>query len=409
MTHIQFKNHEGLTLTGDLEMPENNQPRAFALFAHCFSCTRKIRAAVHITRAMAAQGIAVLRFDFTGLGQSEGDFADSSFSANVDDLLAAADWIAKEHQPVQILVGHSLGGTAVLAAAPQIASCRAVACINAPAEPKHVLHHLHNDLDNIKQTGSAVVNLGGRPFRIRQDFVDDVRNQDISQRLHDLKRALLVLHAPLDQTVDVQNAQNIFAAALHPKSFVSLDKADHLLSNPSDSKYAGVLIAHWASRYLDPVESNNTEPVTTDEAVSDGVTVIGRTKDGFACRVQSGRHQWISDEPSSMGGLDTGPDPYAHLCAALASCTVMTLNMYAKHKKLAVEQVSVNVKHDRIHAKDCADCERTDGKIDRLHRQITILGKLTTEQRQRMLEIADRCPVHRTLENEIKVDSRLVE
>ncbi len=409
MARVQFKNQEGLTLTGDLEMPATGEPRAFALFAHCFSCTRKIRAAVHITRAMADQGIAVLRFDFTGLGQSEGDFADSSFSANVDDLLAAADWLAQNHQPIQVLVGHSLGGTAVLAAAPHIDSCRAVASINAPAEPRHVLHHMEGDLDTIQKSGSAVVNLGGRPFRIRQEFVDDVRNQDVANRLRNLKRALLVLHAPLDQTVDVSNAQNIFAAALHPKSFVSLDKADHLLSNPEDSQYAGILIAHWASRYLDPIEQTHKTADAADVLVADGVRVTGRTADGFACKVQSGSHQWIADEPPGVGGLDTGPDPYAHLCAALGTCTVMTLNMYARHKKLPVEQVITHVRHDRIHAKDCEDCQKTEGKIDLLHRQITITGDLTDQQRQRMLEIADRCPVHRTLENEIKVDTSLVQ
>ncbi len=408
MARIEFKNQEGLTLTGDLEMPASGKPRAFALFAHCFSCTRKIRAAVHITRAMADQGIAVLRFDFTGLGQSEGDFADSSFSANVDDLLAAADWIAKQHEPVQILVGHSLGGTAVLAAAPQIESCRAVASINAPAQPQHVLHHMEDNLEKIEQSGSAVVNLGGRPFRIRKEFVDDVRNQDVANRLRSLKRALLVLHAPLDKTVDVHNAQEIFAAALHPKSFVSLDKADHLLSSPEDSEYAGLIIANWARRYLDPVEAEDAQVETAEQTSVDGVLVTGRTSDGFACKVQSGNHQWVADEPPGIGA-DTGPDPYAHLCAALGTCTVMTLNMYARHKKLPVEQVITHVKHDRIHASDCEDCQKTDGKIDVLHRSISITGEITDQQRQRMLEIADRCPVHRTLENEIKVETSLAD
>lgn len=408
MTQIKFTNSEGLTLTGDLELPSTGQPRAYALFAHCFSCTRKIRAAVHIARALVEQDIAVLRFDFTGLGQSEGDFADSSFSANVDDLLAAAKWLGQEHQPVQILIGHSLGGTAVLAAAAQIDSCRAVATINSPAEPQHVLHHMEDNLETIEQKGSAVVNLGGRPFRIRQDFVDDIRSQNVIQRLHNLKRALLVLHAPFDSTVNVSNAQNIFAAALHPKSFVSLDKADHLLSNSADSHYAGTVIANWAKRYLDPVSEPDTNLSSTQTPEpTPGVTVVGRTADGFACKVQSRSHQWVADEPASVGGLDTGPDPYAHLGAALASCTVMTLNMYARHKKLAVEQVTTNVQHHRIHAKDCEDCQKTDGKIDVLTRVITIIGNITDEQRQRMLEIADRCPVHRTLENEIKVDTKL--
>ncbi len=407
MTQVQFKNQAGLLLSGDLEMPTAGEPRAFALFAHCFSCTRKIRAAVHIARAMADQGIAVLRFDFTGLGDSEGQFSDSSFSANVDDLLAAADWLASEHQPVQILVGHSLGGTAVLAAAPHIDSCRAVASINAPSEPRHVLRHMEENLEAIREQGSAVVNLGGRPFRIRQEFVDDVRNQDVANRLRNLKRALLVLHAPLDKTVAVSHASTIFEAALHPKSFISLDQADHLLSNPDDSRYAGVMIAQWASRYFDPIAAQPATGHDSDDAPQ-GVTVTGRTADGFVCKVQSGQHEWVADEPADIG-TDAGPDPYAHLCAALGTCTVMTLNMYARHKQLPVEQVMARVSHARIHAKDCQDCHQTEGKIDVLNREISITGDLSDAQRQRMLEIADRCPVHRTLENEIKVTTALAD
>lgn len=415
MPRVTFTNKDGLTLTGDLEFPDeqlliNGQPRATVLFAHCFSCTRKIRAAVHIARALVEQGFAVLRFDFTGLGQSEGDFADSHFSANVDDLLAAADWLANEHQPVQVLVGHSLGGTAVLAAATRIESCKAVATINAPSEPAHVLHHMEEKLPDIEQQGSAIVNLGGRPFRIKQQFVDDVRSQDIHDLLPGLNRALLVLHAPADSTVSVDHAQAIYQAAKHPKSFVSLDTADHLLSNPDDSHYAGRVIANWAERYLDKVSIDDSTPdEPTPEATRPGVTVTGRTSDGFACKVHSGRHQWIADEPPDIGGLDTGPDPYAHLGAALASCTVMTLNMYARHKSLAVEEVQVHVEHDRIHAKDCEHCETTDGHIDRLSRQIKITGAITEAQRLRMLEIADRCPVHRTLENHIEILSALAD
>ena len=410
MSRVEFPSRAGDVLSGDLELPEHGEPRAFALFAHCFTCTRKIRAAVHISRAMAAAGIAVLRFDFTGLGDSEGDFSDSAFSANVADLLAAADWLAQEHQAPQIVVGHSLGGTAALAAAQQLQSCRAVATINAPAEAEHVLQHMAASLSEIEHEGAAFVNLGGRPFRIKREFVEDIRSQDILANLKSMRPALLVLHAPLDKTVGIDNAQNIFQAARHSKSFISLDRADHLLSKPADSHYAGLIIANWARRYLDDdaADTSHAAASNQDQPVS-GALVSGRTADGFTCRVRAGRHDWLADEPERMKGKDLGPDPYAHLCAALGTCTVMTLNMYARHKELPVTEVHCHVTHDRIHASDCEDCAQSDGKIDVLQRRISISGELSDEQRQRMLEIADRCPVHRTLENEIKVRSELAD
>jgi putative redox protein len=364
---------------------------------------------VHISRAMADQGIAVLRFDFTGLGDSEGDFSDSAFSANVGDLLAAATWLEQEYQPAQILVGHSLGGTAALAAAQQLDGCRAVATINAPAEPSHILHHMAESLSAIEHEGAAFVNLGGRPFRIKQSFVDDVRRQDVLSKLKSMHPALLVLHAPLDKTVSVDDAQKIFQAARHPKSFISLDRADHLLSDPADSKYAGLIIASWARRYLDGNATTNEDATADDNTAIAGAMVSGRTEDGFTCRVHAGKHNWLADEPERMKGKDLGPDPYAHLCAALGTCTVMTLNMYARHKQLPVTAVQCHVTHDRIHASDCEECQQSDGKIDVLQRRISISGDLSDEQRQRMLEIADRCPVHRTLENEIKVRSELAD
>ncbi len=404
MSKIKFTNRQGLELAGSLEFPISTPPRAFALFAHCFSCTRHIRAAVYISRAMAEQGIAVLRFDFTGLGESEGDFADSSFSANVDDLLSAADWLAANYRAPELLVGHSLGGTAVLAAAMKLQSCRAVATINAPAEVKHVLHHMEEELATIDRDGSALVDLGGRPFRITREFVDDIRNQQVMPHLNAMKAALLVMHTPVDKIVSIDDAQAIFMAARHPKSFVSLDQADHLLSDVRDAKYAGQLIVSWASLYL-----GNLDEVATGDSteVVEGAIVNGRLADGFTCRVRAGRHHWIADEPEAMKGLDLGPDPYAHLCAALASCTVMTLNLYARHKSLPVVEVEVHVKHRRIHASDCEDCDSTDKMIDQLERMIRITGDLDDKQRQRMLEIANRCPVHQTLTGELHITSVL--
>jgi len=397
MSKIRFTNRAGLELVGNLELPAGGTWQATALFAHCFTCTRNIKAARNITRALAQSGFAVLRFDFTGLGESDGDFSDTSFSSNLDDLEDAAAWMADHLMAPQLLVGHSLGGAAVLAAAERLDSVRAVATLAAPASADHILKQFGDDLETIESEGSAEVRLAGRPFRIRKDFVEDARSHAIEDRLRKLRRALLVLHSPVDKTVSIDNAQSIFAAALHPKSFVSLDHADHLLSDEADSHYAGKIISSWASRFLEFGAPTPTEHVE----------VAGRTSDQFLCRVQAGRHAVLADEPETNGGKDLGPDPYQYLASALGTCTVMTLNMYARHKKLPVERVHCEVSHDRIHADDCEECEKQSGKIDRLTRVIAIEGELDDDQRARMLEIADRCPVHRTLENEIRVESRL--
>jgi len=397
MTKIRFTNRLGITLTGNLELPPGGAWQATALFAHCFTCTRNIKAARNISRALADAGFAVLRFDFTGLGESEGDFSDTDFSSNLDDLEDAAAWVADELDSPQLLVGHSLGGAAALAVAERLQSVRAVATLAAPSSADHILTQFGEDLDQIEAEGSAEVKLAGRPFRIRRDFVEDARSHSIEERLKKLRRALLILHSPVDKTVGIENAQKIFAAALHPKSFVSLDNADHLLSNNADSRYAGQVISAWASRFL---ELDRPEPV-------ESVKVFGRTADKFLCRVQAGRHELLADEPERHGGEDQGPDPYRYLASALGTCTVMTLNMYARQKKLDIELVTCEVIHDRVHADDCTDCEDSKRKIDRLQRVIAIEGNLDDDQRARMLEIADRCPVHRTLENGILVESRM--
>jgi len=396
MSKIQFENRAGLKLTGTLELPPGGLWQATALFAHCFTCTRNIKAARNITRALSKAGFAVLRFDFTGLGESEGDFADTTFSSNLDDLEDAAAWMARHVDGPQLLLGHSLGGAAVLAVAERLDSVRAVATLAAPSGPAHILRQFGDNLDTIKEQGSAEITLAGRPFRIRQDFIDDAREHSLAERLKKLRRALLVMHAPGDTIVSITNAQEIFTQALHPKSFVSLDDADHLLSREADSRYAGNVIAAWARRFLRLEEPGSIE----------GARITGRTADQFLCHVQAGRHVLIADEPSSHGGGDQGPDPYRFLATALGSCTVMTLNMYARRKKLNVDTVSCEVTHDRIHAEDCDACESTSGKVDRLTRVISIEGDLSEDQYRRMLEIADRCPVHRTLENEIRIETR---
>ncbi len=398
--NVEFDNKSGQRLSGILDLPTED-PVAWALFAHCFTCSKNLRAASNIARALNDERIAVLRFDFTGLGQSEGDFADTNFSSNVDDLMAAVDYLAREHDAPSILIGHSLGGTAVLQAAREVESAVAVATIGSPAEPQHVAHLLTGHEEALREHGEAEVNLGGRPFRMKKQFLDDLGKQDVKGGIGGLRKALMIMHAPLDNIVEIDNAAELFVAAKHPKSFVSLDTADHLLSKEADSRYAGQVLAAWASRYLPHADHGEPFRVAAGEVVARTYT------DGFRTDVRAGRHALVADEPRSVGGTNAGPSPYDFLSAALATCTSMTLHMYANHKKLDLESVTVRVVHGKIHAEDCQDCETDTGRIDQFERSIALQGSLSEEQRQRMLEIANRCPVHRTLEGEIKVRSRL--
>jgi putative redox protein len=394
---IKFKNRDQLELSGALHLPNDGAIIAYALFAHCFTCTKSINAAVAIANSLADRGIATLRFDFTGLGGSKGDFSDSNFSTNISDLVDAAEFLKVEFQAPQLLIGHSLGGTAILAASQQIESAKAVACIGSPSNPEHILQHLKEHLVELETSGAAEVKLAGRPFKFKQGFVDDVFTHKLDYRK--LGKALMVMHSPHDCTVSIDEAGKIFSQAVHPKSFVSLDNADHLLSDKQDSQYAAEVLASWAMRYFDTPKVNL--------ATHKGVSVSAETQHGFLCRVNANGHSLLADEPTSVGGSDLGPSPYDFLGAALASCTAMTLNMYARHKKIDLHQVEVSIEHARIHAEDCVDCEKGTGRVDVFNRDITLVGNLSAEQRARMLQIADRCPVHKTLENEIKITSQL--
>lgn len=392
---ISFTGHDGSVLSGRLDLPDGTV-RAHALFAHCFTCSKDLLAARRISAALTRAGLAVLRFDFTGLGQSEGDFQATNFSSNVQDLVRAADHLRATRAAPALLVGHSLGGTAVLAAAADIPEAVAVATIGAPADAEHVLRSFAEAFDTIRAEGRAEVTLAGRRFTLERQFLDDVAGQRLHDRIAGLRRALLVLHAPRDEVVGIDNASRIFAAAHHPKSFVSLDEADHLLSQPADGAYAGEVIAAWAGRYLP------AEPARDAAGERAGVTVAETGLGRYQASVQAGRHRLLADEPERVGGLDSGPSPYDYLSAALGACTVMTLRMYAQRKGLPVERIAATVTHGKIHAEDCADCAEElrakGGTIDRFERAIAIDGELDPAARARLLEIADRCPVHRTLE-----------
>jgi putative redox protein len=404
---LEFPNGRGDLLAARLDRPQG-QPKAYALFAHCFTCSKDVLAASRISTALAEQGIAVLRFDFTGLGGSEGDFANTNFSSNVDDLVAAAEHLKAHFQAPKILIGHSLGGAAVLRAAARVPDAAAVATIGAPCDPEHVARQVESQRAEIEARGEAQVSLGGRTFTITRQFLEDLAAHPMQEAIGKLRKALLVMHSPLDEVVGIDNATRIFVAAKHPKSFVSLDRADHLLSRRADSAYVATVLAAWASRYV------AGEAGTLEEGPSlrsePGVVLVAESGDGpYAQAISASGHALRADEPERAGGHDTGPNPYDLLMSALGACTSMTLRMYANHKKWPLGRVAVRLTHEKIHAQDCAECETEEGKLDRFDRTITIEGDLDADQRRRLLEIADRCPVHRTLHSEVQVVTRLTE
>jgi uncharacterized OsmC-like protein/fermentation-respiration switch protein FrsA (DUF1100 family) len=392
---FDFPNAQGQKLAALLDRPPG-KPRAYALFAHCFTCGKDLHAAKRIAEGLTALGIAVLRFDFTGLGSSEGEFANTTFSSNIADLVAAANELRHKAQAPAILIGHSLGGTAVLAAAADVPEARAVVTIGAPCDPAHVTGLFKDRLDEIGAKGEVEATLAGRQFRISRGFVDDLAEHKLLDRIANLRKALLIFHSPTDEVVAIDNASRIFTAAKHPKSFVSLAGADHLLSRRSDAAYVANVIHAWAERYLDM-------PQSAPEAPHDTVVVRETGQGRFQQAITVGSHRFLADEPVAVGGLDSGPGPYDLLLAGLGACTAMTLRLYAERKALPLERVTVELSHSRIHAADCEDCETKEGMLDRIERAITLRGELDAEQRRRLLEIADKCPVHRTLTSEVSI------
>jgi uncharacterized OsmC-like protein/esterase/lipase len=398
---VSFKNKEGQNLSGRLELPLNQKAHNYVLFAHCFTCNKNLTAIKNISRSLTAVGFGVLRFDFTGLGESDGEFEDTNFSGNVEDLIAACDFLSENYIAPSLIIGHSLGGAAAIFAASNINNIHAVATIGAPSDPNHVTRLLQEGLEEIEKKGLATINLSGRDFTIKKQFIDDLHTYSLPEVVKGLRKALLVLHSPQDQTVEIHNAEEIYHAARHPKSFVSLDGADHLLSRKEDSVYAGKVIASWASRYI-------SIPKVETLRSRDNVVASLDGDDGFTTQMKVGNHHLIADEPESFGGNDFGPNPYEYVSAGLSACTVMTIQMYAKRKGWQIDNVEVHTSYGKEYTTDVKNCEQDDAKIDTFIRKIRISSHLDDNQIQRIMQIADKCPVHKTLVSKTQILTELI-
>lgn len=399
---ITFTNAEGIELSGRLELPLNEKPLNFAIFAHCFTCSKDLRAVRNITLALCQKGFGVLRFDFTGLGQSGGDFENTNFTSNVNDIQAAADFLKDNFRAPDLLVGHSLGGTAVLMAGSKMEHVKAIATIGAPSDPEHVLNMLREDMEEIRKQGKATVTLAGREFKITSQFVEDVQEQALTKTLEEMRnKSVLILHSPQDETVEVGNARQLYEILHHPKSFISLDGADHLLSDSSDSLYAGDVIAAWVQRYIAKEEK---EPLKTDEQI------VALLDEGpFLTEILAGPHHLLADEPIAVGGSNLGPTPYEFIGSGLGACTAMTIKMYSDRKGWPLEEVKVHLSYDSNYLEDCEQCESEDRKIGKFERIVELRGDLDKDQRQRLLQIAEKCPVHKTLHQGVSIETRLKE
>ena len=401
---LKIENRKGLVLNAHLELPANQKPNYYAIFAHCFTCSSSLGAVRNVSRALTKDGFAVVRFDFTGLGRSEGEFADSHFSANVEDLIDVHNYMAEHFDAPSLLVGHSLGGAAVIVAASQIKDIKAVATIGAPADVEHVKHLFSHGIEEVKQKGEAEVNIGGRPFKINTNFIEAFEKTDLPTIVKELRKPLLILHSPIDTIVSINNAEKLYVNAHHPKSFVTLDNADHLLSKEKDSLYVGELIGTWVKRYFPQVE--NTMLNTEGEQLVGHLNII---EDNFTTSIQSKNHTMIADEPASVGGSDFGPSPYEYLNAALAACTVMTLKMYAARKNWDLQEVFVYISHSRKHSDDLNIEVEKPKYLDHISKKLKFVGNLDHQQKERLKEIASRCPVHKTIASEVIFDTKILD
>lgn len=402
-TRLNIQNAKGFQLQAYLELPANQKPKNYAIFAHCFTCNSTLKPVINISRALTSHGFGVVRFDFTGLGKSEGEFADSYFSANVEDLLAVNDYMKEHYEAPSLLIGHSLGGAAVIVAASKLESVKAVATIGAPATTEHVKKHFSHHVQEIAEKGDVEVNIGGRPFKINQEFVDDFEKTDLPEITKNLRKPILIMHAPFDKVVGIDNAHQLYLAAHHPKSFISLNDADHLLLESKDSEYVGNMIGAWVQGYFDTQDNEMLD--TEGEQL---VAHLNLMEDNFTTSIQTAKHTIIADEPESIGGDDFGPSPYEFLSAALASCTVMTLKLYAERKKWDLQEVYAYITYSKKHSEALQLDTEKPARLDHLLKKLKFIGNLDEGQKQKLKEIASKCPVHKTLLSEIIIETELI-
>ncbi|MDO7172671.1 bifunctional alpha/beta hydrolase/OsmC family protein [Mariniflexile sp. AS56] len=403
-TKLKIENRNGYELHALLELPANQKPSQYAIFAHCFTCNSTLNAVKNISRALTKHGFGVIRFDFTGLGRSEGAFSESHFSSNINDLLDVSKYLETHYKAPSLLVGHSLGGAAVIVAASKLNTIKAVATIGAPATSNHVTHLFSHSVAEVQEKGEVEVHIGGRPFKINQEFVDDFGKTDLAEITKNLRKPLLIMHAPFDEVVGIENAHKLYHEAHHPKSFVSLDQADHLLSNERDSVYAGNMIGTWVQRYFEPADNDMLQ--TGGEQL---VAHLDITENNFTTQLQTKKHSFIADEPVSVGGDDFGPSPYEYLNAAIASCTVMTLKLYAERKKWDLQEVFVYISHAKKHSDELQLDVEEPGYLDHISKKLKFVGNLDDAQKKRLKEIASKCPVHKTVAGEVIFDTELLE
>jgi putative redox protein len=387
---VTFKGALGFPLSARLDTP-NGEVKAYALFVHCFTCSKDFLAACHISSALTEKGIAVLRFDFTGLGSSQGEFSNTNFSSNIEDIKAAIDFLKTQDKSPQILIGHSLGGAAILRAADSVPDLKALVTINAPSDPGHLRHLFKNSLQEIESQGYTDVVVGGRTFQIQKQFIEDLEKHKSLEYLKDIHASFLIFHSPQDTIVDIENARSIFMAARHPKSFISLYDADHLLTRPNDAIYVADIIKSWVDRYL----SNETAPSVQIDKNKVVVTETGGGK--YTQLIQAGEHAFLVDEPIDVGGDNNGPGPYDLLLASLGACTSITMRMYADRKNIPLEGIQVTLTHKKIYNQDLTNCVEKNERLDFIQRIINLKGDLTSEQKVDLLKIAEKCPVHKTL------------
>lgn len=406
---LKIVNKAGEKLAAHLVIPADEQINNIAIFAHCFTCSSSLFVVKNISNELIEKGISVLNFDFTGLGHSEGDFSETNFSNNISDLEDVNSFLTETYIAPTILIGHSLGGAAAIIAASQLENIKAVVSIAAPSYVKHITRHFQNFDEIIKEKGHAMLSIGGRPFTIRKQFIDDLEKHNLEEVVKGLRKPIMIMHSPQDNIVDIENAGRLYNNAFHPKSFISLDGADHLVRNKKDAAYIANVIASWVERYV-PIAANGTnEAIMLKNVDGEQVLVYHETSVPYTNHIYTKTQHILGDEPIDFGGNDLGLSPYELLIAAIGSCTTLTLKLYAKRKEWDLREVYVYLSYAKKHAEEIENREpEAMGKLDFIRKKLKLVGNLSEEQIIKLKEIASKCPVHKTVAGKVYFETELV-